>query len=605
MTRDNGKAPGQWLGPGGERGRLGKFSPRSARRLGYESSASLFVIDRAADVHWARMKMSPWGLGLCTFSLTAFGCSSTPGLDGTGGGPTGAGGSGGTSGTSVGGTFTATGGAGVGSGGLAQVGGNTATGGSVGVGGNVGVGGGAVLPVDCSPIGEHADWTLCGSTDTTCMAVFTDGAGCAAVCAEAGLDCAEVWENTDDQCAADTGLAELSCDPDTGHQSDYCVCAGEGMPAGSGGAPGSGGAGSGGDGSGGGGSGGASSGGSGGQSGNAPCDVPDYIFSEPAPIGWASESGGTTGGGSATPILVTSLSQFQDEVSDDTPKVIYVQGTFAPADISIGSEKTIIGCSSGAHLQGHIGIGSGTSDVIFRNIQISGYGVGNCSLDPDYDSGTGCSSGNDAISVNGDAHHVWFDHCSVKDGTDGNLDITNNADFVTISWTKFSYTPRTDNEGDDSTGAAGHRFSNLVGGTDTAPSGFPATIPLNVTWHHNWWADNVVERQPRVRYGRNHLFNNYYSSSTTNYCVRAGIEAQVLLQGNYFDNVDSPHQFNGDDADTAYISLGAGALANIYENSDSSLEEGQGTEWNEPPYDFNVEAGSTVPATVMAGAGPH
>ncbi len=122
------------------------------------------------------------------------------------------------------------------------------------------------------------------------------------------------------------------------------------------------------------------------------------------------------------------------------------------------------------------------------------------------------------MGVNGDAHHVWFDHCSIKDGTDGNLDITNNADFVTVSWTKFSYTPRTDDVGNDSTGASGHRYSNLVGGTDSQPDGWPGTIPLNVTWHHNWWADNVVERQPRVRYGRNHLFNNFYDSSASNYC---------------------------------------------------------------------------------------
>jgi len=394
-------------------------------------------------------------------------------------------------------------------------------------------------------------------------------------------------------------------------------------PAGSGGAaPGAGGllgsggamaggASSGGASSGGTTSGGASSGGAASGSGGAvitdgPCDVPGYIVSDAVPVGWASQEGGTTGGGTAEPILVTSLDDFKAQVDDDEAKVIYVEGTFEPDDISIGSNKTIIGCSSGAHIQGHIGIGSGTSNVIVRNLTVSGYGVGDCSLDPDYDSGTGCSSGNDAISVNGDAHHVWFDHCLVKDGTDGNLDITNDADFVTISWTKFGYTPRTDNEGDDSTGAAGHRYSNLVGGTDSAPSGWPGTIPLNVTWHHNWWSEGVVERQPRVRYGRNHIFNNLYDSSVTNYCVRAGIEAKVLLQGNYFDGVDTPHEFNGDDQATAFISVGAGALANSYVGtSGGQLTGGDGTEWNDPPYDFAADPAASVPAAVMAGAGPH
>lgn len=340
--------------------------------------------------------------------------------------------------------------------------------------------------------------------------------------------------------------------------------------------------------------------------GDAPCTVPDYIFSEARPIGWAAQGSGTTGGGDAAPVLVSTFSELQAAVKDSAPKVVYVQGEFAPAKLDIGSNKTIIGCSSGAHLQGTISIGSGSSNVILRNLRISGYGVGDCSKDPGFDASEGCSSGSDAVGVNGDAHHVWFDHCWVKDGTDGNLDITNNADFVTVSWTKFSYTPRTDNVGNDSTGASGHRFSNLVGGTDTAPSGFPGTRPLNVTWHHNWWADNVVERQPRVRFGRNHLFNNYYNSSASNYCVRAGIEASILLQANAFDGVDSPHQFNNDsNQQTAFIELGAGAFANAYTNVGGQRAEGGGGAGFEPPYEFEVDPVADVAAAVKAGAGPH
>lgn len=344
----------------------------------------------------------------------------------------------------------------------------------------------------------------------------------------------------------------------------------------------------------------------GGSSAGGPCPVPSYIENDPAPIGWASQGSKTTGGGSADPILVTSLSQFKSEVSGTTAKVIYVQGEFSADNITFGSNKTIIGCSPGAHLKGHLQIGSGSSNLILRNLKISGFSPGNCALDPGFDSGEGCSSGADAISVNGNAHHVWFDHCTVMDGTDGNLDITNDADFVTVSWTKFAYTPRTDNVGSDSTGASGHRYSNLVGGTDSAPNNWPSTIPLNVTWHHNWWADNVVERQPRVRYGRNHIFNNYYSSDTTNYCVRAGIEASILLEGNYFDGVDTPHEFNDDDdEETAFIALGSGDRVNTYASTtgDRSVNGGGGP--FTPPYTYQVEASSGVPNSVQAGAGPH
>lgn len=353
-------------------------------------------------------------------------------------------------------------------------------------------------------------------------------------------------------------------------------------------------------------SGGAASGGAGGLDPNDPCAVPSYLASDPKPIGWASQGSGTTGGGDAEPILVTTLAQFKSEVSGSAAKVIYVQGDFAPDNISIGSNKTIIGCSPGARLRGHLAIGSGSSNLILRNLVVSGYGVGDCSKDPSFNPGEGCSSGADAISVNGSAHHVWFDHCSILDGTDGNLDITNDADFVTVSFTKFSYTPRTDDVGSDSTGAAGHRFSNLVGGTDTAPSGWPNTRPLNVTWHHNWWAEGVVERQPRVRYGQNHLFNNYYDSSASKYCVRAGIEASLLLEANYFDGVASPHQFNSaSNQMTAHIALGAGDRENTYASTSGARETGGGGDGFTPPYAYEVAPASSVPAMVQANAGPH
>src|SRR6185369_1797661 len=348
--------------------------------------------------------------------------------------------------------------------------------------------------------------------------------------------------------------------------------------------------------------GGSAQGGSGGAvNTDGPCPVPSYIAGEPKPIGWASQGSATTGGGNASPILVTTLAQFKTEVAGSAAKVIYVKGEFAADSISLGSNKTIIGCSSGAKLQGHLGIGSSSSNVIIRNLKISGYGVGDCTKDPSFDAATGCSSGADAISVNGSAHHVWIDHCLIMDGTDGNLDITNDADFVTVSWTKFAYTPRTDNVGDDSTGSAGHRFSNLVGGTDTAPTGWPTTRPLNVTWHHDWWADGVVERQPRVRYGRNHLFNNYYDSSASNYCVRAGIEASILLEANAFQGVKSPHQFNNaDNQKTAYIALGSGDRANSYTSvSGDQAKDGGGSSFT-PPYTYQVTSASAVAAAVKA-----
>jgi pectate lyase len=347
-----------------------------------------------------------------------------------------------------------------------------------------------------------------------------------------------------------------------------------------------------------GGSSGASSGGSSGSSGA--CSVPP----DPSPLqGWAAVSGGgvstTTGGGNATPTTVTSLSSLQSAVKGTNAAVIYVKGVLSAGSISVGSNKTIAGLC-GAEIHGHVEL-SGSTNVIIRNIKIVGYAVGNCSLDPSYNSGEGCSSGADAISVQKNAHHIWFDHCDISDGTDGNLDITNGADYVTVSWTKFHYTPRSDNQGSDSTGSAGHRYSNLVGGTDS-PSSYDDANSLNVTWHHNWWAENVVERQPRVRFGKNHVVNNLYTASGDNYCVRAGKQAHLLIENNVFSGVKSPHEFNNSsDQGTAYIT----SKGNSYVNTSGSQSTGGGgTPFTSPPYSYTADSTSGLQSAIQSGAGP-
>jgi pectate lyase len=319
-------------------------------------------------------------------------------------------------------------------------------------------------------------------------------------------------------------------------------------------------------------------------------------------VGWAAVNGNgvatTTGGGNATPVVVTTLAELQNAVLGTDPAVILVRGVMAPGEVRPGSNKTIVG-TCGAEIHGHMEV-SGSVNVIIRNIKIVGFGVGNCALDPGFDAAEGCSSGDDAITVQRNSHHIWFDHCDISDGTDGNLDVSNGANFVTISWTKFHYTARTDDVGSDSTGAAGHRYSNLVGGSDNTVADAEA---LNVTWHHNWWADNVVERQPRIRFGENHLFNNYWASATTNYCVRAGIQANVLIENSYFDGVRTPHQFNNA-ADEASATITVNG--NIYDGTSGTQATGGlgGQPFTDPPYDYQLDAAAAVPDLVQAGAGP-
>jgi pectate lyase len=345
--------------------------------------------------------------------------------------------------------------------------------------------------VDCSAIGDNPNWDLCESGDGYCTAVFNDGAGCDSVCAAAGLSCVESWENAEGSCAPDMTLAQLSCGQ-ADHQSDFCRCAGEGSPTGTGM----------------------------GQdepttddpamddqsaaddqtaTDDATMDEPagdspapgQISINDPTP-GFASVSGGTTGGGTdlSSAITVSSMGELQNAAGGSQPAIILVQpgdyqGTFRP-----GSNKTIIGVAPGVKISGNMDISGGsTSNVIVRNIAIQGP---RCSS---YDQ---CKAGSDAVYVGSGAQHVWLDHLDVSDGQDGNLDITQAADFVTVSWTNFYYTY--DKE---------HRYSNLIAGGDDEVQ---SAGKLKITYMACHWGERVDQRQPRGRFGDIHMLNNYHNT---------------------------------------------------------------------------------------------
>jgi pectate lyase len=318
--------------------------------------------------------------------------------------------------------------------------------------------------------------------------------------------------------------------------------------------------------------------------------IPGFLWAQ-TPIGWASmNGGGTTGGAGGAIVTVNTAAQFTSNIGGAAAKVIQVSGAFGGTFI-IGSNKTIVGLT-GSKITGHISL-SASNNVILRNLTIVGY---NCS-----DSPTDCSGGTDAVTLQNAAKHVWFDHDDISDGSDGNLDITQASDFVTVSWTKFHYsTTRTDPGG----AGGGHRFSNLIGHSDG--NGSQDTDHLNVTFHHCWWAENVHERMPRVRFGKVHIFNCYYSAVGNNYAIGAGVQANLLIQNNYFDGTKDPHRFY-DAEPTARISTQSGAVANgnCYVGlSNTTLKDaGQGAVFT-PPYAYTVDSCATVKAAVMAGAGP-
>lgn len=329
-----------------------------------------------------------------------------------------------------------------------------------------------------------------------------------------------------------------------------------------------------------------------------PCPVPSFITGVPTPGGWASLNGGTTGGGPATAgTLVTTLAQFNTAAKGTNAAVIFVSGKLAAGTYTIGSNKTIIGCSGTTPtLTGHVGL-KASANVQIRNLNIVGF---NCKP-PDVDTANGgeCQNGQDAITVDS-SHNIWFDHDAISDGSDGNLDINHGSDFITVSDTKFFYSSARSDPND--TGAAGHRYSNLIGGSDS--NGSQDAGHLNITWVHNWWAQNVVERQARVRFGKNHFYNNLWTSSGNNYCIGVGVGANILAQNNAFVNVKTPINT------TSYVNASIAAsfsrfagnvLTGTSGNAPADLSPGSVFT---PPYAFNLGMGSTTQAFVQANAGP-
>jgi len=301
-------------------------------------------------------------------------------------------------------------------------------------------------------------------------------------------------------------------------------------------------------------------------------------------VGWAMVEGDglktTTGGGSAAPQRVTALADFKSLAGDGTARVIEISGTIdtGTSPVDIASNKTVIGVNKGATIKGGINIREGSSNIIVRNLNIVGKGEGN---DPA-----------DTVAARG-SHHLWFDHLNISDGGDGNLDLTKGCNYLTVSWTKFSYTDPNHT----------HRLSCLIGSGSTEAA--TDTGKNNVTYHHNWFAELVDQRMPRVLFGQGHVFNSYYTSSGNGYCVGTGSFASVLVEGNYFKNVKSPHRFQ--DTNPSYIT----ARDNVYDNTTGNQDTGLGgsggtvTPFTDPPYDYALDKTANIPDLITRCAGPR
>jgi pectate lyase len=206
----------------------------------------------------------------------------------------------------------------------------------------------------------------------------------------------------------------------------------------------------------------------------------------------------------------------------------------ARVQVRVGPNTTLIGLGGDARLLGVNLFVQNVDNVIVRNIAFENAFDCFPQWDPN-DGATGnWNSTFDNISLRG-ATHVWIDRNSFSDGAhpdslnptffgrefqihDGECDITNGSDLVTVSWNRFQE----------------HDKTMLIGGTDSPTQDLNK---LRVTLHHNLFED-LGQRAPRVRFGQVHVFNNLYvipDTTTYVYSWGVGVQSRTFAQSNFFE----------------------------------------------------------------------
>ncbi|MFJ9376580.1 polysaccharide lyase family 1 protein [Streptomyces sp. NPDC101455] len=282
-----------------------------------------------------------------------------------------------------------------------------------------------------------------------------------------------------------------------------------------------------------------------------------------SPVGFGA---GTTGGGSASAVTVSTLDAFKSAVTGSSSKVVKVNGLISlSGQVDIGSNTTVLGVGSASGFTGGGLRLKKVTNVVVRNLNISK------PVAPA-----------DGITVQASTK-VWIDHNAFssdldhgKDYYDGLLDITHASDYVTVSWNTFK----------------NHYKGSLVGHSDNNAS--EDTGHLRVTYHHNWF-DQVNSRIPSLRFGTGHFYDNYVVGAET--AVHSRMGAQMFVQNNVFRDTEVAVTTNRDSDVDGYANLSGNDLGG------AATEISQVGTFTSPPYSYTAEPASTVVASVTAGAG--
>ncbi|MBN2166861.1 MAG: carbohydrate-binding protein [Marinilabiliaceae bacterium] len=295
----------------------------------------------------------------------------------------------------------------------------------------------------------------------------------------------------------------------------------------------------------------------------------------------------TTGGQGGNATTVNSLSALQawasNRENNTTPEILYISGKISASsttvvDVKHGANVSILGIGSAAELQ-NIGLNIWDyENVIVRNLKIHEV------FYPD-----------DALTIDA-CNHVWIDHCELHskigsgigvDTYDGLLDIKRGSKWVTVSWCYLH----------------DHMKCSLIGHTDNT-SAQAADSQMRITYHHNYFY-NTDGRNPSLRYGALHMFNNYFNT-ISDYGLAARDGAHAKVENNHYNDVKlsmSTDKFPVSGLPNGYIC----ASGNMFTGTTGAPVISQtGCDWwtsSTLPYSYTLDAASTISTTVPANVG--
>lgn len=266
----------------------------------------------------------------------------------------------------------------------------------------------------------------------------------------------------------------------------------------------------------------------------------------------------TTGGKGGKVVTATTLEELQAYMDSNDALIILISGTFDLGGmVALRSNKTLIGQKGARMINGGLELYK-RQNVIIRNLIFA-------------------DAPDDTIKINQNTHHIWVDHCDFTNAQDGLFDITRQTSFITVSYNHFYK----------------HSKTMLIGHSDdeTGDTGY-----LKTSIHHNWF-DGTEQRHPRVRFGEVHVFNNYFLNNAL-YGVASTMEADVVMESNYFEGVPYPSY-------VGYQESGPGDLVernNVYQGSGTA--QTRGTAFDPTTYyKATMDEPSLLPARLKAQTG--